>query len=107
MLLSIHNFPKCAVHTFAEGCGYSQGRVLSRHVDSTGADDGPLLSVHHQNNPNKHTQEMFLSFTLWFILLIQDYCAWRKQIMFFLFPTIHEPFSQDNNAGGLGFSCDT
>lgn len=46
----------CPVQTFAEGCGYSQGTVLSRQVDSTGTDDRPLLSVHHQNNSVKHKQ---------------------------------------------------
>lgn len=41
------------MHTFAEGCGYSQGTVLSRQVDGTGAEDRPFLSVRHQNNPKK------------------------------------------------------
>ncbi len=87
MLLSVHYYPQCAVHTFAEGCGYSQGTVLSRQVDSTGADDRPLLSVHHQNNPNKHTNKSlalkstcevnFLSFAFWFTHLLQDYFAWN------------------------------
>lgn len=50
------NYPKCPMHTFAEGCGYPQSTVLSRQVDSTGADDGSLLSVHHQNNPDTQRQ---------------------------------------------------
>lgn len=58
IVTTLHNWSKCSVRTFAEGCGYSQSTVLSRQVARISADDRSLFSVCHQHNPT-HTTHNF------------------------------------------------